>query len=63
MTNDNMDLRQHSPVTALEWDSYPFSDGDWSPCTVYEHFIVTITSFLTKIVISADLCGLNLGGE
>lgn len=63
MTNDNTDLRQHSPVTALEWDSYPFSDGDWSPCTVYEHFIVTITSFLTKIVISADLCGLNLGGE
>uniref|UniRef100_A0A4W6CDU6 phosphatidate phosphatase n=1 Tax=Lates calcarifer TaxID=8187 RepID=A0A4W6CDU6_LATCA len=25
--------RQHSPLTALEWDSYPFSDGDWSPCT------------------------------
>ncbi|XP_008298783.1 phosphatidate phosphatase LPIN2 [Stegastes partitus] len=30
---DNMDHRQHSPLTALEWDSYPFSDGDWSPCT------------------------------
>ncbi|MEQ2246536.1 hypothetical protein ILYODFUR_000395 [Ilyodon furcidens] len=29
---DNMDQRQHSPLTALEWDSYPFSDGDWSPC-------------------------------
>ncbi|XP_037550096.1 phosphatidate phosphatase LPIN2 [Nematolebias whitei] len=28
------DQRQHSPLTALEWDSYPFSDGDWSPCTV-----------------------------
>uniref|UniRef100_A0A674PIY7 phosphatidate phosphatase n=1 Tax=Takifugu rubripes TaxID=31033 RepID=A0A674PIY7_TAKRU len=35
-TNDNTDLRQHSPVTALEWDSYPFSDGDWSPCTVLD---------------------------
>lgn len=33
-TKDNMDHRQHSPLTALEWDSYPFSDGDWSPCTV-----------------------------
>uniref|UniRef100_A0A672G928 phosphatidate phosphatase n=1 Tax=Salarias fasciatus TaxID=181472 RepID=A0A672G928_SALFA len=22
----------HSPLTTLEWDSYPFSDGDWSPC-------------------------------
>uniref|UniRef100_A0A3Q2WXW5 phosphatidate phosphatase n=1 Tax=Haplochromis burtoni TaxID=8153 RepID=A0A3Q2WXW5_HAPBU len=30
---ENMDHRQHSPLTALEWDSYPFSDGDWSPCT------------------------------
>ncbi|XP_072234906.1 phosphatidate phosphatase LPIN2-like [Leuresthes tenuis] len=28
---DNMEHRQHSPLTALEWDSYPFSDGDWSP--------------------------------
>uniref|UniRef100_A0A3Q3AUH9 phosphatidate phosphatase n=1 Tax=Kryptolebias marmoratus TaxID=37003 RepID=A0A3Q3AUH9_KRYMA len=28
------DQRQYSPLTALEWDSYPFSDGDWSPCTV-----------------------------
>nr|XP_046226936.1 phosphatidate phosphatase LPIN2-like isoform X2 [Scatophagus argus] len=33
---DNMDHRQHSPLNALEWDSYPFSDGDWSPCTVRE---------------------------
>uniref|UniRef100_A0A4W6CF42 phosphatidate phosphatase n=1 Tax=Lates calcarifer TaxID=8187 RepID=A0A4W6CF42_LATCA len=33
MMNNNMDHRQHSPLTALEWDSYPFSDGDWSPCT------------------------------
>ncbi|KAM9332394.1 phosphatidate phosphatase LPIN2-like [Pholidichthys leucotaenia] len=31
---DNMDHRQHSPLTALEWDSYPFSDGDWSPCNM-----------------------------
>uniref|UniRef100_A0A7N6AJ22 phosphatidate phosphatase n=1 Tax=Anabas testudineus TaxID=64144 RepID=A0A7N6AJ22_ANATE len=30
---DNMDHRQYSPLNALEWDSYPFSDGDWSPCT------------------------------
>ncbi|KAM6900310.1 phosphatidate phosphatase LPIN2-like [Xenentodon cancila] len=34
MMKDNMDQRQHSPLTALEWDSYPFSDGDWSPCTM-----------------------------
>uniref|UniRef100_A0A3B4TYF0 phosphatidate phosphatase n=1 Tax=Seriola dumerili TaxID=41447 RepID=A0A3B4TYF0_SERDU len=27
--------RQHSPLTGLEWDSYPFSDGDWSPSTTY----------------------------
>ncbi|RVE58663.1 hypothetical protein OJAV_G00196610 [Oryzias javanicus] len=26
--------RRHSPLGALEWDSYPFSDGDWSPCNV-----------------------------
>uniref|UniRef100_A0A3P9KJ25 phosphatidate phosphatase n=1 Tax=Oryzias latipes TaxID=8090 RepID=A0A3P9KJ25_ORYLA len=25
---------RHSPLSALEWDSYPFSDGDWSPCSV-----------------------------
>uniref|UniRef100_A0A8D3B5H3 phosphatidate phosphatase n=1 Tax=Scophthalmus maximus TaxID=52904 RepID=A0A8D3B5H3_SCOMX len=36
MMNNSMDHRQHSPLTALEWDSYPFSDGDWSPCTTYE---------------------------
>lgn len=35
VVKDNMDHRQHSPLTALEWDSYPFSDGDWSPCTTY----------------------------
>uniref|UniRef100_A0AAX7V190 phosphatidate phosphatase n=1 Tax=Astatotilapia calliptera TaxID=8154 RepID=A0AAX7V190_ASTCA len=35
---ENMDHRQHSPLTALEWDSYPFSDGDWSPCTTYGLF-------------------------
>ncbi|XP_070708769.1 phosphatidate phosphatase LPIN2-like isoform X2 [Pempheris klunzingeri] len=33
---DNMDHRQPSPLTALEWDSYPFSDGDWSPSTMRE---------------------------
>ncbi|XP_028288748.1 phosphatidate phosphatase LPIN2-like isoform X2 [Parambassis ranga] len=33
LIKDNTDLRQHSPLTALEWDSYPFSDGDWAPCT------------------------------
>nr|XP_020510402.1 phosphatidate phosphatase LPIN2-like isoform X1 [Labrus bergylta] len=32
MMKENVDHRQHSPLTALEWDSYPFSDGDWSPC-------------------------------
>uniref|UniRef100_A0A8C4HSC2 phosphatidate phosphatase n=1 Tax=Dicentrarchus labrax TaxID=13489 RepID=A0A8C4HSC2_DICLA len=32
---DNIEHRQHSPLTTLEWDSYPFSDGDWSPCTRY----------------------------
>uniref|UniRef100_A0A672G5D7 phosphatidate phosphatase n=1 Tax=Salarias fasciatus TaxID=181472 RepID=A0A672G5D7_SALFA len=26
------DTMVHSPLTTLEWDSYPFSDGDWSPC-------------------------------
>ena len=35
-TKDNQENRQHSPITALEWDSYPFSDGDWSPCTTYD---------------------------
>uniref|UniRef100_A0A8C6L217 phosphatidate phosphatase n=1 Tax=Nothobranchius furzeri TaxID=105023 RepID=A0A8C6L217_NOTFU len=28
------DQRKHSPLTTLEWNSYPFSDGDWSPCTI-----------------------------
>uniref|UniRef100_A0A8C3APC4 phosphatidate phosphatase n=1 Tax=Cyclopterus lumpus TaxID=8103 RepID=A0A8C3APC4_CYCLU len=36
MMKDHKDHRQHSPLTTLEWDSYPFSDGDWSPCTVRE---------------------------
>uniref|UniRef100_A0A2I4BLZ5 phosphatidate phosphatase n=2 Tax=Austrofundulus limnaeus TaxID=52670 RepID=A0A2I4BLZ5_AUSLI len=30
------DQRQFSSLTGLEWDSYPFSDGEWSPCTVIE---------------------------
>ncbi|XP_020791276.2 phosphatidate phosphatase LPIN2 isoform X2 [Boleophthalmus pectinirostris] len=30
---DNVEYRQHTPLTGLEWDSYPFSDGDWVPCT------------------------------
>ncbi|CAN9506379.1 unnamed protein product [Ophioblennius macclurei] len=34
LIKDSMDYRQHSPLTALEWDSYPFSDGDWSPCAM-----------------------------
>uniref|UniRef100_A0A8C3AMV5 phosphatidate phosphatase n=1 Tax=Cyclopterus lumpus TaxID=8103 RepID=A0A8C3AMV5_CYCLU len=29
MMKDHKDHRQHSPLTTLEWDSYPFSDGDW----------------------------------
>ncbi|XP_072307107.1 phosphatidate phosphatase LPIN2-like isoform X2 [Eucyclogobius newberryi] len=29
---DNAEHRQHTPLTGLEWDSYPFSDGDWTPC-------------------------------
>uniref|UniRef100_A0A3B4YI79 phosphatidate phosphatase n=1 Tax=Seriola lalandi dorsalis TaxID=1841481 RepID=A0A3B4YI79_SERLL len=33
--NNSADHRQHSPLTGLEWDSYPFSDGDWSPSTTY----------------------------
>ncbi|XP_056289994.1 phosphatidate phosphatase LPIN2-like isoform X2 [Pseudoliparis swirei] len=33
MMKDSHVHRQHSPLTALEWDSYPFSDGDWAPCT------------------------------
>ncbi|XP_054893703.1 phosphatidate phosphatase LPIN2-like isoform X2 [Poeciliopsis prolifica] len=32
IVKDNVEQRQHSPLTSLEWDSYPFSDGDWSPC-------------------------------
>ncbi|XP_054620880.1 phosphatidate phosphatase LPIN2-like [Dunckerocampus dactyliophorus] len=30
---DKTDIFGHSAFAALEWDSYPFSDGDWSPCT------------------------------
>ncbi|KAK5849849.1 hypothetical protein PBY51_014150 [Eleginops maclovinus] len=33
---ENMDHRQPSPLTTLEWDSYPFSDADWSPCNTRE---------------------------
>ncbi|XP_029979147.1 phosphatidate phosphatase LPIN2-like isoform X2 [Sphaeramia orbicularis] len=32
----DLDHRKNSPTTGLEWDSYPFSDGDWSPCTSRE---------------------------
>lgn len=46
---DNMDHRQHSPVTALEWDSYPFSDGDWSPCIVYGPLTLSIQIFTQLI--------------
>ncbi|XP_034427772.1 phosphatidate phosphatase LPIN2-like isoform X1 [Hippoglossus hippoglossus] len=35
-TVNSNDHRQPSPFTALEWDSYPFSDGDWSPCSTRE---------------------------
>uniref|UniRef100_A0A8C6TYA0 phosphatidate phosphatase n=1 Tax=Neogobius melanostomus TaxID=47308 RepID=A0A8C6TYA0_9GOBI len=28
---DNIESRAHTPLTGLEWDSYPFSDGDWAP--------------------------------
>lgn len=42
------DQRQHSPLTALEWDSYPFSDGDWSPCTVYDPPSLPIQLFTNK---------------
>ncbi|XP_061614711.1 phosphatidate phosphatase LPIN2-like isoform X1 [Phyllopteryx taeniolatus] len=31
--NENTAHLRHSPATGLEWDSYPFSDGDWSPYT------------------------------
>ncbi|CAG5896190.1 unnamed protein product, partial [Menidia menidia] len=34
VVKDSVEQRQHSPLTALEWDSYPFSDGDWAPCNV-----------------------------
>uniref|UniRef100_A0A7N8YHX2 phosphatidate phosphatase n=1 Tax=Mastacembelus armatus TaxID=205130 RepID=A0A7N8YHX2_9TELE len=29
----NMNDWEHSPLTAFDWDSYPFSDGEWSHCT------------------------------
>ncbi|XP_076014318.1 phosphatidate phosphatase LPIN2-like isoform X2 [Genypterus blacodes] len=32
-SKDSTDPKQHSPLTSLEWDSYPFSDREWSPCT------------------------------
>ncbi|KAF7669966.1 hypothetical protein LDENG_00105600 [Lucifuga dentata] len=35
-SKDSVEHKQHSPLTSLEWDSYPFSDGDWSPCTIRE---------------------------
>ncbi|XP_060950103.1 phosphatidate phosphatase LPIN2-like [Limanda limanda] len=35
-TMNSNDHKQHSPLSALEWDSYPFSDGDWSPCSTRE---------------------------
>lgn len=28
---DHVEHRSHTPLTGLEWDSYPFSDGDWAP--------------------------------
>uniref|UniRef100_A0A665WL31 phosphatidate phosphatase n=1 Tax=Echeneis naucrates TaxID=173247 RepID=A0A665WL31_ECHNA len=36
LMNNSVEQRQHSPFTTLEWDSYPFSDGDWSPSTTRE---------------------------
>ncbi|XP_029934997.1 phosphatidate phosphatase LPIN2 isoform X2 [Myripristis murdjan] len=35
-TKDSTEHKTHSPLTALEWDSYPFSDGDWSPSTTID---------------------------
>lgn len=35
MIKDNTEQhREQSPASALEWDSYPFSDGDWTPCNL-----------------------------
>lgn len=34
MKNNVEQHREHSPASALEWDSYPFSDGDWTPCNL-----------------------------
>lgn len=35
VTKENVEQhREHSPASALEWDSYPFSDGDWTPCNL-----------------------------
>lgn len=31
VTKDNMEHRTYTPLSGLEWDSYPFSDGDWAP--------------------------------
>ncbi|XP_077411234.1 phosphatidate phosphatase LPIN2-like isoform X2 [Vanacampus margaritifer] len=31
MTKDNVEHFRYSAASSLEWDSYPFSDGDWSP--------------------------------
>uniref|UniRef100_A0A4W6CJ79 phosphatidate phosphatase n=1 Tax=Lates calcarifer TaxID=8187 RepID=A0A4W6CJ79_LATCA len=53
MMNNNMDHRQHSPLTALEWDSYPFSDGDWSPCTTYGPHTLSFQMFTRGNVVFA----------
>lgn len=35
LMKDNVEQhREDSPASALEWDSYPFSDGDWTPCNL-----------------------------
>lgn len=51
IVKDNVEQRQHSPLSALEWDSYPFSDGDWSPCPMYE-LLTPCTNVLTPPALS-----------
>ncbi|XP_061877556.1 phosphatidate phosphatase LPIN2-like [Entelurus aequoreus] len=51
MIKDKTDNCGHSSFAALEWDSYPFSDGDWAPCTEGETSEATLPSSDSELMV------------
>ncbi|XP_061778172.1 phosphatidate phosphatase LPIN2-like [Nerophis ophidion] len=51
MMKDKPNNCGHSSFAALEWDSYPFSDGDWAPCSEWETSEATLPSSDSELMV------------